>query len=58
MVVDSFYGRFLRTKMINRPTTTMATNRPAIAGTKYRSAMDCAACVGAGVAVCCFACME
>ena len=31
----SFYGRFLRTKMINRPTTIMATNRPAIAGAKY-----------------------
>ena len=37
--------------MINKPTTTMATNRPAIAGTKYWSAMDCGVCVGAGVAV-------
>jgi hypothetical protein len=35
-----FYGRFLRSKMINRPTTIMATNRPAIAGTKYRSAVN------------------
>ena len=51
LFVGSFYGRFLRTKMINRPTTTMATNKPAIAGTKYWSAIDCGACVGAGVAV-------
>ena len=37
--------------MINRPTTIMATNRPAIAGTKYMSAVDSAgASVGAGVA--------
>lgn len=37
--------------MINRPTTIMATNRPAIAGTKYKSAVDCTgAAVGAGVA--------
>ena len=36
--------------MINRPTTIMATNRPAIAGTKYMSATDCAgASVGAVV---------
>ena len=45
------YGRFLSTKMISRPTTIMATNRPAIAGTKYRSAIDCVGgSVGAGVA--------
>ena len=31
-------------------TTTSATNRPAIAGRKYRSAIDCV-CVGCGVAV-------
>ena len=33
--------------MINRPTTITAMNRPAIAGTKYRSARD-GACVGCG----------
>jgi len=36
--------------MINRPTTMIATNRPAIAGTKYKSATD-AGCVGCGVGV-------
>ena len=36
--------------MINRPTTIMATNRPAIAGTKYKSAVDCVGdAVGAAV---------
>ena len=51
MVVVWLYGRFLRNKMINRPTTIMATNKPAIAGTKYRSAVDCAGtAVGVGVA--------
>ena len=38
--------------MVNRPTTMMATNRPAIAGTKYRSAVD-GGCVGCGVGVAC-----
>ncbi len=38
--------------MVNRPTTTIAMNSAAIAGTKYRSAVDgpcvgCGACVGA-----------
>ena len=46
----SSYGRFLRAKMVNRPTTIIATKSPAIAGTKYRSAVDCTgAAVGATV---------
>ncbi len=35
---------------MSKPTTTMATNSPAIAGTKYRSAID-GPCVGAAVGV-------
>ena len=36
--------------MVNRPTAMIATKRPAIAGTKYRSAVD-GACVGCGACV-------
>jgi hypothetical protein len=47
----AFYGRFLSIKMVNRPTTMIATNRPTVAGTKYMSAIDSGgASVGAGVA--------
>ncbi len=35
-----FYGRFLRTKMIIRPTTAMAIMMPATAGMKYMSAVE------------------
>lgn len=45
-----FYGFFLSIKMVKRPTTTIATNKPAIAGRKYWSAID-AGCVGCVVAV-------
>jgi hypothetical protein len=44
------YGRFLRTKMMTVPTTTIAMIIPMIPGTKYRSATE-AACVGCGVGV-------
>jgi hypothetical protein len=37
--------------MINRPTTIMATNRPAIAGTKYKSAAELLFGVAVGAAV-------
>jgi hypothetical protein len=40
------YGCFLRTSAIIAITTTIATNRPAMAGMKYRSAAD-----GDGVAI-------
>ena len=39
--------------MINRPTTIMATNRPAIAGTKYKSAADALFGVAVGASVGC-----
>jgi hypothetical protein len=46
-----FYGRFLSNKIArSAPTTMIATNKPAIAGTKYMSATDCGA-FGVGVAV-------
>ena len=46
-----FYTRFLSNNSASRaPTTMIATNKPAVAGTKYRSAADSAgAWVGAGV---------
>ena len=46
-----FYGRFLSNKIASKaPTTMIATNKPAIAGTKYMSAGDCGgASVGAVV---------
>ncbi len=44
------YGRFLNSKTVIRPTTIMATNKPMVAGTKYRSAADCGAVVGCAVA--------
>ena len=48
------YGRFLSSKSaIAAPTTMIATNRPAIAGMKYWSAIDFSAtgdCVGVGAA--------
>ena len=50
----SFYGRFLRTRMMTTPMMATKTNSPAIAGTKYKSAFD-GACVGAGVVVGCSA---
>ena len=45
-----FYGFFLTINAIIKPTTMIAMNRPAIAGMKYRSAIDGAG-VGSGVAV-------
>ena len=45
------YGRFLSiNKASTAPTTMIATNRPAIAGTKYMSATDVGVGVGAVVA--------
>ena len=42
-----FYGRFFSNKIASKaPTAMITTNRPAIAGIKYVSAIDC----GAGVA--------
>ena len=40
MVSFLVYGRFLSIRIISNPTTTMATNRPATAGMKYKSALD------------------
>ena len=39
--------------MVNRPTTIMATNRPAIAGTKYKSAAESLFGVAVGASVGC-----
>jgi len=40
-VLCGFYARFLSNNSAsNAPTTMIATNKPAIAGTKYRSAAD------------------
>jgi len=36
----SFYGRFLRTRIMTTPMMATKTNSPAIAGTKYKSAFD------------------
>jgi len=47
---DDFYGRFLTRTAITMPTTMIATNKPAIAGTKYMSATDWSGC-GEGVGV-------
>jgi hypothetical protein len=45
-----FYGLFLITRIMTTPMKATKTNRPAIAGTKYRSAVDCTgSAVGAGV---------
>ena len=50
-----FYGRFLSNSTVTKPTTTMAMNKPMIAGTKYRSAADCGvSTVGVVVACGCF----
>jgi hypothetical protein len=52
--VGRAYGRFLSISLsisiTTAPTTMIATNRPAIAGTKYMSATDCGVGVGAVVA--------
>ena len=45
------YGRFLSINKANTmPITMIRTNRPAIAGTKYKSATDVGVAVGAAVA--------
>jgi len=49
-IFSQFYGFFLSIRMVKRPTTTIATNKPAIAGRKYRSAIE-SGCVGCGEAV-------
>ena len=42
ILVLLYYGRFLISRIaIKAPTTMIATNKPVIAGTKYRSATDC-----------------
>ena len=44
-----FYGRFLSTNNVTKARPTMiTTNRPAIAGTKYRSATAVGLAVGTG----------
>jgi len=50
MVNLSPYGFFIIISTSNASTTTIRTTTIAIAGTKYKSAMDCAG-VGIGVAV-------
>jgi len=45
----NIYGRFLRTSIMTAPIMATNMNKPTIAGTKYRSAID--AWAGAGVAV-------
>ena len=47
----SVYACFFSIMMVNRPTTMIATSRPAIAGMKYWSAIGVAGvCVGVAVA--------
>ena len=45
-----FAYRFLSIRMITKPTTTMATIMPSVAGSKYMSAVDGGIGVGSGVA--------